>query len=166
MRSVMSATVLLLVLAGAGCSGFPPGSSPQHASATPRPEASGQIDACKVMTAADVQSAFGVPVNPKPVSSPPSTGGGSVVGSCFYATPAQDASAGLVLLSGIPLDVVAFSGGYQPVSGVGDRAYINGFTLLGQKGKTTFEIVIAMSGSQTGQAQKLTALGKVVAGRL
>jgi hypothetical protein len=166
MRPVTCAVGLLLLTAVAACSGFPPGSAAHPATpAPPSAGASGQIDACKVMTAADVQTALGVPVNQKPVSSP-ATGGGSVVGSCFYATPAQDASAGLVLLSGLPIDVVAVTGGYQPVSGVGDRAYINGFTLIGQKGKTTFEIVIAMSGSQAGQQQKLTALATVVAGRL
>lgn len=165
MRPIVSAALLLLVLAGAACSGFPPGSSSQPAGAAPHARSSGQIDACKVMTASDVQTALGVAVNQKPVSSPPGSGG-SVVASCFYATPAQDASAGVVLLSGLPIDVVAVTGGYQPVSGVGDRAYINGFTLLGQKGKTTFEIVIAMSGSQAGQAQRLTTLGKAVAGRL
>lgn len=166
MRSVLFAAVCLLALAGAGCTGFPPGSKAPSQAGTQRSDAPApRIDACKVMTADDVQSALGITVDKTPVSSPQGSGG-SVVGSCIYAAPAQNATAGLVLLSDLPIEAIGVTAGYHAVPGVGDRAYINSSTLIGQKGKTTFQIVVAMSGSQANLEKGLKALGQAVAARL
>ncbi len=165
MRWVLSAAICLLVLAGCA---FPPGSGskPQsQAAAAPGDAPAPKIDACKLMTAEDVQAALGVPIDKSPVSSPPDAGG-SVVGSCIYAAPAQNATAGLIVFSNLPVDVIGVTAGYHPVAGVGDRAYVNSTMLVAQKGSTTFQIVIAISGSQANVEQMLRALGRAVAGRL
>src|SRR5262249_40569345 len=83
-HTAVAAGGLVLLLAAAACAG----SAPPRAASTPKPATSGsgaagngsggvQLtgDACRVLTAADVQSTLGVQVQQLPMSSPPPGGG-------------------------------------------------------------------------------------------
>jgi hypothetical protein len=168
-RSALKALALAPLLALA-CSPVPSGttgSTPTPAPATGAATLSGQ--ACRVLTTADVQAALGVPVNQLPMSSPPPGGGpgGTLVSGCNYAS-ATSASTGvsLLLFRDLPIDFYGTIPGYQKVPGVGDRAYMQPPLLVGQKGNTTFQLIIVATGDDPARDQKLQAMAKVVAGRL
>jgi hypothetical protein len=171
MRSALLVLALAPLLAAA-CSPLP--SRTTGPPATPAPPAgatagalSGQ--ACRVLTTADVQAALGVPVNQLPMSSPPPGGGpgGTLVSGCNYAS-ATSASTGvsLLLFRDLPIDFYGSIPGYQKVAGIGDRAYMQPPLLVGQKGSTTFQLIIVATGDDPARDQQLRTLAKVVAGRL
>jgi hypothetical protein len=168
MHHAIRATVLsLLVTAACGGSGQAP-------SATPAPSASAahaaQVDACRVLTAADVHSALGVAVSPLPMGSPPADGGGgagSLLGGCTYAaTGSSSAGASLFLFADTPVSSFASVPGYRKVPGVGDSAYVSAPRILAQKGHVTFQIVVELDADKATQEQKLAILAKIVASRL
>src|SRR6266700_2504853 len=162
MRRVLTVLALTPLLATA-CS-----PTPSSTSGTPAPSASaagGGVrlngQACTVLTTADVQTALGVPVNQLPMSSPPPGGGpgGTLVSGCNYAS-AGGTSAGvsLMLFRDMPIDFFGTVPGYQKVPGIGDRAYLQSPLLIGQKGSTTFQLIIVAGPEDATRDQKLQAL--------
>jgi hypothetical protein len=170
MRRVL--IVLALPLLAAACSPMP-----SSTSGTPAPSASGTTgggvklngQACSVLTTTDVQRVLGIPVNQLPMSSPPPGGGpgGTLVSGCNYAS-AGGTSAGvsLMLFRDMPIDFFGTVPGYQKVPGIGDQAYQQSPLLIGQKGSTTFQLIIVAGPEDATRDQKLQAMAKVVAGRL
>jgi len=126
-------------------------------------------DACRVLTAADVQSALGVQVQQLPMSSPPPGGGAdtSLVSGCTYAsTGGTVAGASLFLFKDMSIDFFATVPGYTKVPGIGDRTYIQAPRILGQKGHMTFQITLVSEADDPRADDKLKSLARIVAGRL
>jgi hypothetical protein len=172
MRRALLVLALAPLLAGA-CSPQPSGTT--GSTGTPAPSAGAAArgglsgEACRVLTTADVQAALGVPVNQLPMSSPPPGGGpgGTLISGCNYAS-ATSASTGvsLLLFRDLPIDFYGSIPGYQKVAGIGDRAYVQPPLLVGQKGSTTFQLIIVATGDDTARDQQLRTLARAVAGRL
>jgi len=126
-------------------------------------------DACRVLTAADVQSALGVQVQQLPMSSPPPGGGAdtSLVSGCTYAsTGGSVAGASLFLFKDMSIDFFATVPGYTKVPGIGDRTYMQAPRILGQKGRMTFQITLVSEADDPRADDKLKSLARIVAGRL
>src|SRR5262245_42129971 len=138
MRRWVPALALLSLLA-AGCGPSLPGgaSTPRPAASTVAaggPHLNGQ--ACSVLTTADVQTVLGVPVNQLPMNSPPPGGGpgGTLISGCSYsAAGGTSAGASLSLFRDMPIGFFGSVPGYQPVPGMGDRAFEQVPLLIGQK---------------------------------
>lgn len=176
-RLVSAALSVSLLLAAGACSGPGlPGSS-----RTPAPAASGSPaaaaqagvqlngDACRALTTRDVQAALGVQVTQLPVSAPPPGGGpgGTMVSGCNYTSATGTvAGASLFLFKDMPIDFFGNLPDYQKLNGVGDRAYLQGSMVLGQKGHTTFQLILLSNSDEATKEQKLRALAQIVAGRL
>jgi hypothetical protein len=132
------------------------------------------VDACRVLTAADVHSELGVAVSPLPMGSPPAGGGtggaggaGSLLGGCTYAaTGSSSTGASLFLFADTPVSSFASVPGYRKVPGIGDNAYVSAPRILAQKGHVTFQIVIELDADKGTQEQKLVSLARLVATRL
>jgi hypothetical protein len=176
MRSAAAVPPLVaLVVLSAACL---PGSSagPQGSAATPAPTASSApasgaltSDACRVLTAADVQTVLGVPVAQLPLTSPPPGGGpdGTLESGCTYAS--ATASAGgvsLYLYRDLAIDYFANVPGVQAVPGVGDAAYEHGPLLIGRKGHVTFQLTIDSAADPAKTDAALRTLAHAVASRL
>lgn len=170
----VAAAAGLVVALGACAGAAPVARSTPKASAAPSaaptdgtPQLTGQ--ACAALTAADVQSALGVPVQQLPMTAPPPGGGpgGSLISGCTYTSGSgADAGATLLLFHDEPISVFASAPGYQPVTGVGDQAYVAAPVIVGQKGSTTFQLMLVSPADQATQTRLLRRLGAVVAGRL
>lgn len=131
------------------------------------PRLTGQ--ACAVLTVADVQSAVGVPVSQVPMSAAPPGGGpgGTLVSACNYAASGSSAAgASLLLFRDLPISYFGSVPGFQPLSGIGDRAYLEVPVIVGQKGRTTFQLMLVSQADDATKARMLRALATVVAGRL
>jgi hypothetical protein len=172
MHHAIRATILSLLLVVAACGG-----SGQAGGATPAPSGTAahaaQMNACQVLTAADVHSALGVAVSPLPMGSPPADGGGgaggagSLLGGCTYAaTGSSSSGASLFLFADTPVSSFASVPGYRKVPGIGDNAFVSAPRILAQKGHVTFQIVIELDADKTTQEQKLATLARIVASRL
>ncbi len=174
MRRLLIGVPAAALLAAAACS--PPGSGVSSTPAAPGASPSATTvpagltqDACRVLTAADVRAALGVQVNQLPMTSPPPGGGpdSSLVSGCTYASAtASTAGASLYLFRDMPIDYFASVPGFQKVPGVGDAAFMQASMLIGRKGHVTFQLTIVSDGDQQAKTQQLTALARVVAGRL
>lgn len=126
-------------------------------------------DACRVLTAADVQSTLGVQVQQLPMSSPPPGGGPdtSLVSGCTYAaTSGRVAGASVFLFRDMPIDFFATVPGYTKVAGIGDRTYLQAPRILGQKGRMTFQITLVSEADDPKADDKLKTLARIVASRL
>ncbi|HKF76103.1 MAG TPA: hypothetical protein VKF59_08165 [Candidatus Dormibacteraeota bacterium] len=172
--------VRLLVLSGcsalavAACGPLPGAATPTPSAAAGPvspgaggPRLTGQ--ACAVLTVADVQSAVGVPVSQVPMSAAPPAGGpgGTLVSGCNYAASGSSAAgASLFLFRDLPISYFGSVPGFQPVSGIGDRAYLQVPVIVGQKGHTTFQLILVSQADDATKARTLRALAAVVAGRL
>jgi hypothetical protein len=165
------------MLAACACAApAPPGSSSTAApAASARPAAAdgGAVqlndDACRAMTTSDVQAALGVQVTQLPVNAPPPGGGpgGTMVSGCNYTSASGTvAGASLFLFKDMPIDFFGGLPGYEKLNGVGDRAYLQGSMVLGQKGHTTFQLILLSDADQPTKERKLEALARAVAGRL
>src|SRR5215831_2392825 len=137
----------LSLVALAACSPVPSAQTPS----TPFPTASGAnaagltMQACKVLTAADVQAALGVPVTQFPLTSPPPDAepGGTLLSGCSYASSSTAAGgASLYLYRDLAIGYFANVPGMQAVPGVGDAAYEHVPMLVGRKGHVTFLLTI------------------------
>jgi len=167
------ALVLLLLLAVAACD--TPALPRAAATERPAPSASGNEgtrltgEACRVLTAADVQATLGVQVQQLPMGSPPPGGGPdtSLVSGCTYAaTSGTVAGASVFLFRDMPIDFFATVPGYTKVPGIGDRTYLQAPRILGQKGRMTFQITLVSEADDPKADDKLKALARIVAGRL
>lgn len=161
----------LPLLALAACS---PGSS-AGASSTPAPTASATnaagltLEACRVLTAADVQAALGVPVTQLPLTSPPPDAGpgGTLLSGCTYASSSATAGgASLYLYRDLAIGYFANVPGVQAVPGVGDAAYEHPPMLIGRKGHVTFLLTIDAGADPTKADSALRALARAAASRL
>lgn len=164
----------LPLLALAACSSGSSGSS-AGTPATPAPAASAAnssgltLQACRVLTAADVQAALGVPVTQLPLTSPPADGGpgGTLVSGCTYASSSATAGgASIYLYRDLAIDYFANVPGVQAVPGVGDAAYEHAPMLIGRKGRVTFLLTIDASADPTKTDPALRALAHAAASRL
>jgi hypothetical protein len=171
MRAAAAVLSVIALLAVAACA---PGSSAGSA-ATPAPTAStgaaGGLtsDACRALTAADVQAALGVPVEQLPLTSPPPGAGpgGALVSGCTYASASAAAGGvSLYLYRDLKIDYFANVPGFQPVPGVGDAAYAHGPMLIGRKGHVTFQLTIDSSADPAKTDAALRRLAHAAAGRL
>ena len=174
----MRPAVLVLLLAFAACDLPNLSGSPS----TPRPAASGSSaaasttagvqltsDACRVLTAADVQATLSVQVQQLPMTSPPPGGGAdpSLFSGCTYAASGRTvAGVSIFLFRDMPIDYFATVPGYAKVAGIGDRAYLQAPRLLGQKGHVTFQITLVSDADDPRANDKLTSLARIVASRL
>ena len=170
MRSA-AAVLPLVALALCACS---PASSAGTAS-TPAPAASSASqgvltsDACRVLTAADVQAALGVPVTQLPLTSPPPGGGpdATLLSGCTYVSASAAAGgASLYLYRDLAIDYFAKVPGVQAVPGVGDAAYEHAPVLIGRKGHVTFQLTIDSSADPAKADSALRTLAHAVASRL
>jgi hypothetical protein len=169
-----AAAVVLTILLGTACSAgqAPAGAAPASPSPAGSPAAgAGGLtqDACRVLTAADVQAALGPAVTQLPLtSSPPGAGpGDALVSGCTYASAtATPAGVSLYLYRDLPIDYLAGVTGFRRVPGVGDTAYQGGPMLLGRKGHVTFQLSIDSSPNPAGMSDALVAMARAVAGRL
>lgn len=169
-------TLALAVVLGAACSGgqlsSDSGATPSPAIASPSPSAGAAgltQQACRVLTASDVQAALGTAVTQLPLTSPPPGGGpgGDLVSGCTYASStAASAGVSLYLYRDLPIDYLATVPGFQRVPGVGDSAYRGGPMLLGRKGHVTFQLSIDSGVSQAQTGPALVTMAHAVAGRL
>jgi hypothetical protein len=167
-----AALSLLAIPALGACS---PGSS-AGPSSTPTPAATAApspagltSDACRVLTAGDVQSALGVAVNQLPLTSPPPGGGpgGTLVSGCTYSSATAAAGgASLYLYRDMAIDYFANVPGFQPVPGVGDAAFEHGPMLIGRKGHLTFQLTIDSAAGPAKTDVALRALAHAAAARL
>jgi hypothetical protein len=164
----------LPLLALAACSPGAPGST-GGTSSTPTPTASTAaaggltLQACQVLTAADVQAALGVPVTQLPLTSPPPDGGpgGTLVSGCTYASSSAVAGgASLYLYRDLAIDYFAKVPGMQAVPGVGDAAYEHAPMLIGRRGHVTFLLTIDASADPTKTDSALRMLAHAAASRL
>jgi hypothetical protein len=125
--------------------------------------------ACRVLTAADVQAALGVPVTQFPLTSPPPDAGpgGTLLSGCSYASSSAAAGgASLYLYRDMAIGYFANVPGVQAVPGVGDAAYEHVPMLIGRKGHVTFLLTID-AGSDPAKADlALRALAHAAASRL
>jgi hypothetical protein len=163
----------LLMLGACSFPGSAPGSS--GPAVTPAPTASAAAatgltqDACRVLTATDVQGALGVPVAQLPLTSPPADAGpgGNLVSGCTYTSSAAAAGgASLYLYRDMAIDYFANVPGFQPVPGVGDAAYVHAPMLIGRKGHVTFQLTIDSSADPAKTDAALRTLARAAAGRL
>jgi hypothetical protein len=172
--AVASVSLLALSLVLGACS---PGSSagPPAPAGSPTPTAGAPSpggltsDACRVLTAADVQAALGVPVSQLPLTSPPPGGGpgGTLVSGCTYTSATAAAGgASLYLYRDMAIDYFANVPGFQPVPGVGDAAYEHGPMLIGRRGHVTFQLTIDSGADPAKTETALRALAHAAAGRL
>src|SRR5437879_1852985 len=162
MPGLVLGLVAPLLIAAVACGGGQPVGStaratpaPSGAAASAAPRITGQ--ACSVLTAADVRAALGVPVDQLPMSSPPPGGGpgGTLFSGCNYtASGGSAAGASLFLFRDMPIDYFNGVPGYQPVPGVGDRAYVQVPMLMGQKGHVTFQLIIVSDADDTAKERK------------
>jgi hypothetical protein len=171
MRPALAALSLLALLPLGACA---PGSAAAPAG-TPTPSASAASpagltsDACRVLTAADVQAALGVAVSQLPLTSPPPGGGpgGTLVSGCTYASATAAAGgASLYLYRDMAIDYFANVPGFQPVPGVGDAAYEHGPMLIGRRGHVTFQLTIDSAADPAKTDAALRALAHAAAARL
>jgi hypothetical protein len=162
--------IAALLTLGACSSGAAPSSA-----ATPSPTASAATstgltqDACRVLTAADVQGALGVPVAQLPLTSPPADAGpgGNLLSGCTYSSAAATAGgASLYLYRDMAIDYFANVPGFQPVPGVGDAAYVHPPMLIGRKGHVTFQLTIDSNADPAKTDAALRTLARAAAGRL
>ena len=126
-------------------------------------------DACRVLTAADVQSTLGIRVQQLPMSSPPPGGGPdtSLVSGCTYAaTGGSAAGASVFLFRDMPIDFFATVPGYTKVPGIGDRSYLQAPRIFGQEGRMTFQITLESEADDPRADDKLKTLARIVASRL
>lgn len=180
MRLAAAALPVAALLTLGACAPGAPGSSgasgsPDRAAGTPAPVASTAAstgltqDACRVLTAADVQGALGVPVAQLPLTSPPPGAGpgGNLVSGCTYTS--SSAAAGgvsLYLYRDMAIDYFANVPGFQPVPGVGDAAYEHAPMLIGRKGHLTFQLTIDSTAGPARIDAALRTLARAAAGRL
>lgn len=171
MRLAAAAPPLVAVLLLGACSS----GSPAGTAGTPAPTASAAAtgltqDACRVLTAADVQGALGVPVTQLPLTSPPpggGPGGGNLVSGCTYSSSAAAAGgASLYLYRDMAIDYFATVPGFTPVPGVGDAAYEHVPMLIGRKGQVTFQLTIDSSAAPAKADAELRMLAHAAAARL
>jgi hypothetical protein len=165
-----AALPIAALLALSACSSGPTAGT----ASTPTPTASavpGELtqDACRVLTAADVQNALGVPVAQLPLTSPPPGGGpgGNLVSGCTYASSsAAQGGVSLYLYRDMAIDYFATVPGFQHVPGVGDAAYEHAPMLIGRKGHVTFQLTIDASPDPARIDPALRTLSHAVASRL
>jgi len=169
MRLLVAALPLLAL---AACSSGPSGSSAGPPS-TPTPAASTggglTLQACRVLTAADVQAALGVPVTQLPLTSPPPDAGpgGNLISGCTYSSAAAAAGGvSLYLYRDLAIDYFANVPGVQAVSGVGDAAYEHAPLLIGRKGHVTFLLTIDSTADPAKTDSALRTLAHATASRL
>jgi hypothetical protein len=164
----------LPLLALAACSFGPTGAS-AGTPATPSPAPSAAtaggltLEACRVLTAADVQAALGVPVTQFPLTSPPPDAGpgGTLLSGCSYASSSATAGgASLYLYRDLAIGYFANVPGVQAVPGVGDAAYEHAPMLVGRKGHVTFLLTIDAGANPTRADSALRALAHAAASRL
>jgi hypothetical protein len=172
-RSIGAVGLLLLVAAAACDAGTPPRAASSPTPAASAAGGSGGVrltsDACRVLTAADVQSTLGVQVQQLPMSSPPPGGGAdpSLVSGCTYTSSGGTvAGASLVLFKDMAIDFFATVPGYTKVPGIGDRTYLLAPRILGQKGHMTFQITLVSEADDPKADDKLKNLARIVASRL
>lgn len=123
--------------------------------------------ACRLLTAEDVRSTLGVEVaEQQPAPPPPATSTARLVGACTYAAGDTAAGASLYLFRDLPAATFGRLPGYQPVPGIGERAFAGPSVLVAQKGETTFQVVVVARFDQGRREQALRALGSAVARRL
>jgi hypothetical protein len=173
--AAVSLPLLALPLLLGACS---PGSfaGPAESRRSPSPTASAASspagltsDACRVLTAADVQAALGVPVSQLPLTSPPPGGGpgGTLVSGCTYTSAtAASGGASLYLYRDMAIDYFANVPGFRPVPGVGDAAYEHGPMLIGRRGHVTFQLTIDSGADPAKTETALRALAHAAAARL
>lgn len=166
-------TLLALLVAGACSSGESPGAAatPVAGAASPAGPGPGALtqDACRALTAADVQAALGIPVTQLPLTSPPPGAGPgtSLVSGCTYASAsAAPGGASLYLYRDLKIDYFAGVPGVQRVPDVGDAAYEHGSMLLGRKGHVTFQLTIESGADPAETEPALRALARAVSARL
>jgi len=171
MRLAAAVLSLLAVVSLGACSSDSSAGPP----ATPAPTASAPppgaltSDACRVLTAADVQAVLGVPVAQLPLTSPPPGGGpdATLVSGCTYAS--ANASAGgvsLYLYRDLAIDYFANVPGFQAVPGAGDVAYVHAPMLIGRKGHVTFQLMIDSTADPAKADAALRTLARATAARL
>jgi hypothetical protein len=164
-------TAALPLLALAACSPGPSAGTPSAPSPTSSAASAGglTLQACRVLTAADVQAALGVPVTQFPLTSPPPDAGpgGTLLSGCSYASSSTAAGgASLYLYRDLAIDYFAKVPGMQTVPGVGDAAYEHAPMLIGRKGHVTFLLTIDAGADPTRGDAALRALAHVAASRL
>jgi hypothetical protein len=168
MRAWIAALPLLALAAcSSGSSAVtPPTPSPSSSA----PNAAGlTLQACRVLTAADVQAALGVPVTQFPLTSPPpdAGSGGTLLSGCSYASSSAAAGgASLYLYRDLAIGYFANVPGVQAVPGIGDAAYEHAPMLVGRKGHVTFLLTIDASADPTKTDSALRALAHATASRL
>jgi hypothetical protein len=161
----------LPLLALAACSSGSSAGTPSRPSPSSNaPNAAGlTLQACRVLTAADVQAALGVPVSQFPLTSPPPDArpGGTLISGCSYASSSATAGgASLYLYRDMPIGYFANVPGVQAVPGVGDAAYEHAPMLIGRKGQVTFLLTIDAGADPTKADSELRALARAAASRL
>jgi hypothetical protein len=127
------------------------------------------LQACRVLTAGDVQAVLGVPVTQFPLTSPPPDAGpgGTLLSGCRYASSSATAGgASLYLYRDLAIGYFANVPGVQAVPGVGDAAYEHVPMLIGRKGNVTFLLTIDASADPTRADSALRALAHAAASRL
>jgi hypothetical protein len=173
MRLFAAPPLLTLLLIGACSSG--PSAEPAATPSAPAPTASAAAtggltqDACRVLTAADVQAALGVPVTQLPLTSPPPGAGpgGNLVSGCTYSSSSATAGgASLYLYRDMAIDYFATVPGFTAVHGVGDAAYEHVPMLIGRKGHVTFQLTVDSSADPAKADTALRALAHAAAARL
>jgi hypothetical protein len=92
-----------------------------------------------------------------------------MISGCNYTSAnGTVAGASLFLYRDMPIDYFANLPGYQTLTGIGDRAYLQSQSsmVLGTKGHTTFQLILVSSADPATKDQKLRALAQAVASRL
>ena len=179
MRSLIVAAVAVLMVACGGSSNSP--SSSSHSTPTPTKEAAfSNVDACKLVTAADASTAVGTTVANV-------AGAAAFPGACFYTSSdgttsvlvfAQAEASATAAQNVDPNQITAaFAGVYgiknaHQVSGIGDKAFeytatsnqstSNGIAIFVFKGNVLIFIVM----SPSTDSAKIEALAKTAVSRL
>jgi hypothetical protein len=170
MRLGIAAALLLLSACSSGPAPAAGGTPAPTTSAASAAAGSGLTsDACRVLTAADVQAALGEPVAQLPLTSPPAGGGpdATLLSGCTYASASAVAGGvSLYLYRDMAIDYFAKVPGVQPVPGVGDAAYEHAPVLIGRKGHVTFQLTIDAAADPARMDAMLRTLAHAVAARL
>ncbi len=151
--------------------------------AAPRPAAMPDpVNACSLLTAAEVSSVIGIKSLPGQNPPPPFKGGDSITAMCtFAATPDAGMGDPKVLITVLSPNAATFNDAMTlpgatrtPVPGIGDKAVFVTFKAPGavpylavRKGDGAFEIRVSGAKSSLTQKQAMeTALAKIAVGRL
>lgn len=161
MRAAAAVLATGLLLLGPACSGAGDDLGGDSSAGIPSAEA------CRLLTASDVEAVLAVRVSGRPATSPPPvTSSARLLEACSYGSDDAPAGASLYLFRDLPAAAFAGVPGYRPVPGIGDQAFSGPSILVVQKGETTFQLLVVTNADREQKDRMLLDLGRAVAKRL